>query len=70
MLIKMNEKYKDMLSEVVIKDSAKIKEFVNNKSSLGGIKNGKELYEVINSLLKELKIINSNQKWSLNSVKY
>ena len=38
----------------------KIKEFVNNKSSLGGIKNGKELYEVINSLLKELKIINGN----------
>ena len=57
MLIKMNEKYKDMLSEVVIKDSAKIKEFVNNKLTLGDIKNGKELYETINSLLKELKII-------------
>lgn len=60
MLIKMNEKYKEMLSEVVIKDSVKIKEFVNNKSSLGEIKNGKELYETINSLLKELKIIHSN----------
>ena len=57
MLIKMNEKYKEMLSEVVIKDSAKIKEFVNNKLTLGDIKNGKELYETINSLLKELKII-------------
>lgn len=57
MLLKMGQKYREMLSEIIIKDSAKIRETVNNKVSLGEIKHGKEVYEVVSSLLQEFGIL-------------
>lgn len=56
MLVKMGQEYGKMLSEVIIKDSAKIRETVNNKITLGEIKQGKEVYEVIANLLQEFDI--------------
>lgn len=57
MLVKMGQEYGNMLSEIIIKDSAKIREIVNNKISIGKIKNGKEVYEIISGLLQELNIL-------------
>ncbi|MEI8055603.1 MAG: ParA family protein [bacterium] len=57
MLVKMGQRYEGMLSEVIIKDSAKIRETVNNKTSFGGIKQGKEIYEITSSLLQEFNIL-------------
>jgi chromosome partitioning protein len=57
MLMKMGNQYGEMLSDVVIRDSAKIREVVNNKIPLGDIKNGKEVYETIASLLQEFNIL-------------
>ncbi|EKE01260.1 MAG: hypothetical protein ACD_21C00183G0001 [uncultured bacterium] len=57
MLVKMGQEYGKMLSEIIIKDSAKIRETVNNKTALGEIKHGKEVYEVISSLLQEFNIL-------------
>jgi len=57
MLVKMGQKYQGMLSEAIIRDNAKIREMMNNKIWLSDIKKGKEIYEILASLLKELKII-------------
>lgn len=57
MLVKMGQEYGKMLSEIIIKDSAKIRETVNNKTSLGEIKHGKEVYEIVSSLLQEFNIL-------------
>lgn len=57
MLVKMGQQYEGMLSEIIIRDSAKIREIVNNKLSIASIKNGKEVYEVITSFLKEFDIL-------------
>jgi chromosome partitioning protein len=57
MLLKMGQQYGEMLSEIIIKDSAKIRETVNNKVLLGEIKHGKEVYEVMSSLLQEFGIL-------------
>lgn len=62
MLVKMGQLYGEMLSEVIIRDSAKIREVVNNKIPIGTIKQGKEVYETIASLLQEFDII----KWIEN----
>jgi chromosome partitioning protein len=57
MLLKMGQEYGDMLSEIIIKDSAKIREIVNNKILLSGIKHGKEVFEIISNLLQEFGIL-------------
>ena len=57
MLLKMGKLYEGMMSETIIRDNAKIRELMNNKQSLGEIKKGKEIYEIVSSLLQELKII-------------
>lgn len=57
MLVKMGQSYGDMLSEIIIRDNAKIREFVNNRISIGEIKQGKEIYEVISNLLQELNVL-------------
>jgi len=57
MLVKMGQEYKEMLSEVIIRDSAKIREIVNNKIPISNIKQGKEVYEVIANLLLEFDIL-------------
>lgn len=57
MLVKMGQQYEGMLSEVIIRDNAKIREIMNNKINLSQFKKGKEIYETISSLLQELKVI-------------
>lgn len=57
MLIEMSNKYGDMLSEIIIRDSAKIREIVNNKTPISELKNGKEVYETISNLLHEFDIL-------------
>lgn len=56
MLVKMGKEYDKMLSETIIRDSAKIREIINNKTPMHEIKQGKEVYEIITSLLKEFNI--------------
>lgn len=57
MLLKIGGSYGEMLSEIIIKDSAKIREIVNNKIPIGQIKHGKEVYETVASLLREFNIL-------------
>jgi len=57
MLLKIGAAYEEMLSEIIIKDSAKMREIVNNKIPIGKIKHGKEIYETIASLLKQFNIL-------------
>lgn len=57
MLVKMSNIYRDMLSEVVIKDSAKIREIINSKMSFHQIKNGKEVYDILCMLLNEINVM-------------
>lgn len=61
MLVEMGKKYGSMLSEIIIRDSAKIREIVNNKVPLGDIKQGKDVYETIASLLQEFEILKRNE---------
>jgi len=57
MLVKIGQEYGEMLSEIIIRDSAKIREIVNNKTSISAIKHGKEVYEVVANLLLEFGIL-------------
>jgi len=57
MLMKIGQEYGEMLSEIIIRDSAKIREMINNKTPIGQIKHGKEIYEIIYSLLQEFNIL-------------
>lgn len=62
MLVKMGQKYSDMLSQNIIRDNAKLREVVNNKIPLNAIKQGKEVFEAIFNLLSEFKIIATKNK--------
>ena len=57
MLVKMGKQYGEMLSEIIIRDSAKIREIINNKTAIGDIKQGKDVYETISNLLYEFNIL-------------
>lgn len=57
MLVKMGQKYGELLSEIIIRDSAKIREIINNKTPISEIKQGKDVYETISSLLYEFQIL-------------
>lgn len=57
MLVKMGQQYGEMLSEIIIKDSAKIREIVNNKTPIGELKQSKDVYETISNLLYEFGIL-------------
>jgi chromosome partitioning protein len=57
MLVKMSNSYGDMLSEIIIRDNAKVREVINNKISISDIKKGKEIYEVMSMLLLEFNIL-------------
>jgi chromosome partitioning protein len=57
MLVKMGQQYGEMLSEIIIRDSAKIREVVNNKTPIGEIKQGKDVYETISNLLFEFGVL-------------
>lgn len=56
MLIKTSQAYQGMVSEIIIRDSAKIREAVTYKTPFSAIK-GAEIYEVIKSLLCEINIL-------------
>jgi len=56
-LLKMGNLFGESLSETVIKDSAKLREIINEKSSISAIKKGKDVYETVKDLLIELKIL-------------
>ena len=56
MLVKMGNEFGDMLSGTIIKDSAKIREIVNNKILLSDVKHGKEVFEIIAKLLQEFRV--------------
>ncbi len=57
MLLKIGQTYSGMLSEIIIKDSAKIRETILNKTPISEIKQGKEIYEITSNLLQELRIL-------------
>lgn len=56
-LLKMGNLFGKSLSESVIKDSAKLREMINEKSSISNIKKGKDVYETVRDLLIELNIL-------------
>jgi len=57
MLVKMGKQYGELLSEIIIRDSAKIREVVNNKIPIGEIKQGKDVCETISNLLYEFGVL-------------
>ena len=57
MLLKMGTEYEGMLSEIIIRDSAKIRELMNKECNLNNMKQSKEICGVISSLLTEFNII-------------
>ena len=57
MLVKMGQEYQDILSEVVIRDSAKIRELMNNKIKINKLKQGREIYEQLNGIMQDLNIL-------------
>jgi len=61
MLMKFGQKYEGMVSEVVIRDNVKIKETINNKSYIPGIKNNKEVLNTMSNLLTEFNILNKRE---------
>lgn len=56
-LAKINKEYKDIFSKNIIRDSAKIRETINNKVRIGDVKQSKELFEILAELLKEFNIL-------------
>lgn len=69
MLVKMGKEYDKMLSETIIRDSAKIREIINNKTPISEIKQGKEVYEILASLLQEFNIFKKNKELE-NGIKF
>ena len=57
LLGKMSNEYEGLLSEIIFRDNAQIREMMNNKTPLNAIKNGKEIYLMLSALLKEFKIL-------------
>ena len=60
-LIKMGNLYEEIFSESIIKESAKMRDVMNNKTPIGQIKGGKDIHDTISSLLYDLNIIVANK---------
>ncbi|MCF6768369.1 AAA family ATPase [Thiotrichales bacterium 19S11-10] len=56
-LVKMSNLYGEYFSDVVIKDNAKMREIINNKTPIGEIKRGKELYATLKDFLFSMNIL-------------
>lgn len=54
MFTKISHSYPSFLSKIIVKDCAKIRETTTNKIHLGKVTHGKELFEIIAALLREL----------------
>ena len=52
-LVKMSGLFDGSLSEIIIRDIARLREVINNKESIKDIKNGKDILETIHGLLVE-----------------
>ena len=61
MLVKIGQQYGEELSEIIIRDSAKIREAVNNKTTMSEIKHGKEIHEIVANLLQEFNVLKRNE---------
>jgi chromosome partitioning protein len=58
-LMKMGNLFGDLFCDAVIKDSAKLREIINDKIRISDIKSGKEIYQTLCELLSKLNIINT-----------
>ncbi len=56
-LVKMGSIYGENFCDSIIKDSARLREAMNEKVPISDLKRGKEIYETINQMLTALKII-------------
>ena len=56
-LVKMGSIYGENFCDSIIKDSARLREAMNEKVAISDLKRGKEIYETINQMLTALKII-------------
>ena len=56
-LVKMSSLFDGSLSEVIIRDIARLREIINNKENIKDIKNGRDILETIYGLLIETKIL-------------
>jgi chromosome partitioning protein len=61
-LMKMGNLFGDLFCDAVIKDSAKLREIINDKIRISDIKSGKEIYQTLNELLAKLNIIESKEQ--------
>ena len=60
--MKMGNLFGDLFCDAVIKDSAKLREIINDKIRISDIKSGKEIYQTLNELLAKLNIIESKEQ--------
>ncbi len=56
-LVKMTEMYGELFSGVILRDISKIRELMNKKLSIAELKGGKDIYEFMQGLLKDLNLI-------------
>lgn len=61
-LMKMGNLFGDLFCDAVIKDSAKLREIINDKIRISDIRSGKEIYQTLNELLIKLNIIESKEQ--------
>ena len=61
-LMKMGNLFGDLFCDAVIKDSAKLREIINDKIRISDIKSGKEIYQTLNELLAKLNIMESKEQ--------
>ena len=60
-LVKMGNLFSDLFCDVVIKDSAKLREIINDKIRISDIKSGKEIYQTLCELFLKLNIIKTGE---------
>lgn len=60
-LMKMNNMFSNSLSELIIKDSAKLREVINKREKIKDIKNAKDILDTIYGLLVETNILKSGE---------
>ncbi len=61
-LMKMGNLFGDLFCDAVIKDSAKLREIINDKIRISDIKSGKEIYQTISELLCKLSVIDTREQ--------
>jgi len=60
-LMKMNNMFSNSLSELIIKDSARLREAINNKENIKDIKNAKDILDTAHGLLVETNILKTGE---------